>query len=152
MPIKRATGTVLGQSLAAAVCAALLNMQAGCASEQPVDFSSLVAGGGYSAPGTIEGRYRDLDAVIRYSCGQFDMAVVELIQADGGDRAYRIRTINDEPVWLVIASGSGWDDPRALLQLDLSAKVGRFGDRERERDFITLIRDRLAYLAERDTP
>jgi len=152
MPIKQVKSAFRRRSHCNYALIAVLALSAGCASEQPVDFPSLSVGGKSSAPGTVEGRFRDLDAVVRYSCSKLDMTVVELIQADGGDWAYRIRTINDEPAWLIVSSDTGFDDPRALLKIDLSAKIGRFGNRAKEGEFITLIRERLEFLAERDTP
>jgi len=78
------------------------------------------------------------------------MAIVETIHAQGGDRAYRVRTINDEPVWIVVSSENGWSDDRAASPLRITAKVGRFGDRAREDELLSHLKARLAFLIARD--
>ena len=71
-------------------------------------------------------------------------------EGEQGERVYRMKTVRDEPVWLVIASAHGWDDERALTDLSCSATVGRFGDESREREVLDALKRRLEELRERD--
>ncbi len=130
-----------------AACGALVSLS--CASGEPVTVSAL-SGGRPLHRIDARARIRDLDACVRYIGNELDMAVIEKRQGDAGERVYHMKTVRDEPVWLVITSAHGWDNERALADLSCSATVGRFGDAAREREVVETLKRRLEELRERD--
>jgi hypothetical protein len=76
-----------------------------------------------------------------------EMVVIAISDHEGGVRAYEMKTVLDEPAVLQIAGVAPEpSSPRRSDQLSLTARVGRFGDADRERALLRDIRERLTEL------
>lgn len=130
--------------------AVLMLLCAGCASD----------GGGGVLLGEPEralttGDWNDVDAAVIAAVSKkgVEMAIVTAHDPDPDTRVYDLTTVGDEPARLVVrrkmaepAPGArpGRGAPEAM---ELEARVGRFGDREREKALIAAVRTRLGDLS-----
>ena len=120
----------------------------GCASSEPVSVGEITGERELPSEG-VRGRIRDLDPAVNYVSGRMDLAVVSQHEGEGGERVYRLLSVINEPVWVVVTSESGWDEDREVTRLDVRAKVGHFGDEAREHELVRRLSDRLVTLRER---
>ncbi len=91
---------------------------------------------------------RDLDPAVRFAAPKVDM-VVESIGVDAhGDRRYELLTVRGEPALVEIRSDEWPADDREAAPVRIEARVGRFGDSDRERALVRAITDRLVALGE----
>lgn len=104
------------------------------------------AGEGVTPPGAISisklgaGDWDDIDAAVEVGMSEAEVARVDAsTSSDGLTRTYELRTITDEPAWLVARRE---EDGR----VGLGARVGRFGDPEREARLIRGVAARLKAL------
>lgn len=89
---------------------------------------------------------RDLDPAVRYAASRHDMAVEHITTGADNTRTYELITIRNEPV-LVEARSDAWPaDDRAATSMTIEARVGRFGDADRERALVREIIARLRQL------
>lgn len=84
----------------------------------------------------------DVDAAIDVGASKSEMAVVSWGMNADGERAYKLRTALDEPVW-VCAKRVGDPKKEESALLELRARVGRFGDADREERLLRAVRKRL---------
>lgn len=120
--------------------------------------------------------WNDIDAAVAAGASRVEMAVVSANEGptragapgDTRERIFTLKTIRDEPAWVTITKAAsapasadpspledasatrvaGSDGAEALL---LRAKVGRFGDRQRETALLQSISRRLTQLKGRDS-
>ena len=86
------------------------------------------------------GDWDDIDAAVDVGMSAAELARVDASTSpDGLTRTYELRTITDEPAWLVARRE---EDGR----VGLGARVGRFGDPRREEKLIRGVADRLKAL------
>lgn len=120
--------------------------------------------------------WNDIDAAVAAGASKVEMAVVSAndgptragTPGDTRERIFKLKTIGDEPAWVTIAKAAaapGSADPSPLDgassarvsatdgadALVLRAKVGRFGDRQRETALLQAISRRLTQLKGRDS-
>lgn len=111
------------------------------------------AGGVRGEPGDgvgarVTAAARDLDPAVRYAAARNDMAVEWIEIAGDGARVYHLVTIRNEPA-LVEARTDAWPaDDRERVPTRLEARIGRFGEPERERLLVRDIAQRLRDLLE----
>ena len=96
-------------------------------------------------PRTIEADWNDVHPAVLTAAKKVEMAIVKQEQAAGGLTIYHLRTVTDEPAMLYIRATN--PDYSGLQPLQLSAKVGRFGDRRWEAQLMTAVQERLNQLA-----
>lgn len=73
------------------------------------------------------------------------MVVVAITHHDAHVRAYEMKTVRDEPAALQIAGVQEIPgEPLRMSDLAMTARIGRFGNEERERHLLKDIRLRLA--------
>ena len=126
----------------AVACAAALGAMAACDSKfRAAPAGVPLAGGGHSV--TVRADWDDLDSAVLVGVGAAETAVLEWPEVSDNPRVYRLTTIHDEPGALT-ASGSPGPGPS---EVRLEARLGRFGDAERERLLLGAIRRRLLQLA-----
>lgn len=86
------------------------------------------------------GDWDDIDAAVDVGMSAAEVARVDAsTSADGLTRTYELRTITDEPAWLVARREEGG-------RVGLGARVGRFGDPPREEKLIRGVAERLKAL------
>lgn len=89
------------------------------------------------------------------------MAVLSANRADEAQRIFELKTVSDQPAWLLVtrnadAAGEsssitlGRESGGAPENLVLRAKVSRFGDPERERALLRAVAHRLQQLKGRE--
>lgn len=87
-----------------------------------------------------DGDWDDIDAAVDVGMSAAEVARVDArTSPDGQTRTYELRTITDEPAWLVARREEGG-------RIGLGARVGRFGDPEREAKLIRGVAERLKAL------
>lgn len=107
---------------------------ASCASES----ASPPAAIGLSKLG--DGDWDDIDAAVDVGMSAAEVARVDArTSPDGRTRTYELRTSTDEPAWLIARRE---EDGR----VGLGARVGRFGDPEREQKLVRGVAERLKSL------
>lgn len=89
--------------------------------------------------------WNDVDASVEVGASNAEMAVESFGLNDDGERVYRLRTIRDEPVWVVTSRATG-ESREESAALHIAAKVGHFGNPEIERRLIRAIEKRLREL------
>lgn len=98
------------------------------------------------------GDWDDADAAVQVAASRLEMAVVSTtVKAlgSGEEKLYVLRTAGDEPVTLRLTrKGAAASGPGQVIEIE--AKVGRFGDADRERRLARRVRDRLADLRGKD--
>ena len=86
------------------------------------------------------GDWDDIDAAVDVGMSAAEIARVDASTSpDGLTRTYELRTITDEPAWLVARREEGG-------RVGLGARVGHFGDAEREARLIRAVAERLRSL------
>ena len=86
------------------------------------------------------GDWDDIDAAVDVGMSAAELARVDASTSpDGLTRTYELRTITDEPAWLVARRQEGG-------RVGLGARVGRFGDPQREEKLIRGVAERLKTL------
>lgn len=86
------------------------------------------------------GDWDDIDAAVDVGMSAAEVARVDAsTSSDGLTRTYELRTITDEPAWLVARREEGG-------RVGLGARVGRFGDPRREEKLIRGVAERLRAL------
>lgn len=97
----------------------------------------------YGRTESMTADWNDIDAAVDLAASESEL----MIQSAGADnpdeRIYLLRSIRDEPVWLRVRRPAGQDESASL---ELTARVGRFGDLAREREFLSNLRRRLGQL------
>lgn len=93
----------------------------------------------------VEADWDDAEAAVSAALGKSELVKVRLERAGGSRLVYVLRTSRDEPAEFTITRGDrwGWADPVPLL---LTCSIGRFGDPQREREFLALVAERLGQL------
>lgn len=87
-----------------------------------------------------EGDWDDIDAAVDVGMSAAEVARVDArTSPDGRTRTYELRTSTDEPAWLIARRE---EDGR----VGLGARVGRFGDPEREQKLVRGVAERLKSL------
>ncbi len=107
-----------------------------------------VGGDEPGATGRLSAPARDLDPAVRFAASRVEMVVESISAADGGDRRYELLTLRDEPAVVEIHSDAWPDDDRAPAPIAIEARVGRFGDADRERALVRAIARRLRDLSD----
>ena len=104
------------------------------------------AGETVTPPSTIsisrlgDGDWDDIDAAVDVGMSAAEVARVDgTTSPDGQTRTYELRTITDEPVWLIARREEGG-------RVGLGARVGHFGDPEREAKLVHGVAERLKSL------
>lgn len=109
------------------------------------------AGGPRPAPSPLPGSpstrtradWDDVRASVAGALGECDLVLVRLDTPRPGLLVYTLRSSRDEPAVLTVRRLDQEPDP---VGLELTCSIGRFGDPERERDFLRLVADRLGQL------
>ncbi len=87
-----------------------------------------------------DGDWDDIDAAVDVGMSAAEVARVDArTSPDGRTRTYELRTSTDEPAWLIARRE---EDGR----VGLGARVGRFGDPEREQKLVRGVAERLKSL------
>jgi len=96
---------------------------------------------------TVDGDWSDVNVAVSAAALQMEMTILdgqpETLEGDAipdpDSREYRLRSVTDRPAWVRVrrAEGPGYE---------VSAKVGRFGDPDREEELIGWISLRLVDL------
>jgi hypothetical protein len=116
--------------------------------------------------------WNDIDAAVSAGASKVEMAVVSAnagptpagAEGDTRQRLFTLKTVRDEPAWVMVTRAPGTSDPSPLDEgssakvtgpagsqaILLRAKVGRFGDRTRETALLRGISRRLGQLAGKD--
>ncbi len=87
--------------------------------------------------------WNDTDAAVDLAASNSEMAVVSMGTNDTGERVYVLRTIRDEPAWLTLRRTR---DAEQSAPLEITARVGRFGDSGQEYRLLRELRRRLTDL------
>lgn len=128
---RRATALVMG-----ALIVATLH---GCATTR---YESPALDGPIS-PAAVVGDFDDVRAAVEVSVKRSEIAVVRVDDSTPGLLVFELLTIRDEPSELTARA-------RDDAKVELSARIGRFGDEPRERRLIADIADRLRQLHARE--
>ncbi len=132
-------GLTEGWRLTSWVVATILFV-AGCALKPP-EMGGILAG----APvlrGT--GEWDDVHAAVLVGAEKSECAIVKVYEPSPDVRLFRLETVRSETAWLEvsrISEGEGGAEVR------MQARIGRFGDVERERALMARIAERLRRLA-----
>ncbi len=114
----------------AAVCTIVLGLSA-CAADDATPPSPM------AISSVATGDWDDIDAAVDAGVSAAEVAKVDVrSSADSLTRTYQLRTITDEPAWL-IAQRTG------VGRVSLGARVGRFGDPQREAGLLRAVAERL---------
>lgn len=92
----------------------------------------------------------DIDAAVMVGAARSEMAVAAANPGpslgggvgDPTQRLFELKTIRDEPAWLMITRAPDSHDTELVMR----AKVGRFGDEKREKDLLREVAARLEQL------
>ncbi len=150
-PIKRGIGGGVGRgriALALTVYASLVFFR-GCAAG-PADTRGLLPS---ASQARINGDWDDIDAAIDVGATEAEMAVLSADLPTGGRRIIRLKTVQDQPVILVIdragdpqgAAGAG-PGGASEGEITMRCTVGRFGDPAREARLLKALSHRLKAL------
>lgn len=119
-------------------CGGLLAV-AGCASEPP-EVGGILAGAPV-AEGT--GNWNDIHAAVLVAAEKSDSAIVKVYEPAPDRRLFRLQTVRSEIVWLEVTRV---DAPDGVAEVRMRARIGRFGDVERERALMRRVAERLKRL------
>jgi hypothetical protein len=98
---------------------------------------------GSITPAVVVGDFDDVRAAVEVSVGRSEMAVVRVDESTPGELVFELLTIRDEPSELKARAAEGG-------MVELSARIGRFGDERRERRLIGDVVERLRQLHGRE--
>lgn len=87
----------------------------------------------------------DVRAAVTAALGKSELVLVRLDTPEPDQLAYTLRTSRDEPASLTVRRLDPADSPDPV-HLALTCSVGRFGDADREREFLALVAERLEQL------
>lgn len=146
----------------AAIISAMVVWTTGCAgSSRPVSSAdSAVAPDVQDTPGLLAGAstatvladWNDIDAGVDFAQDEAELAVTESNAAEADRRVFALRSVLDEPGWLVITrspapSAPGeFADGEAPVLMTLRCTVGRFGNSRAEERFLRALTGRLGAL------
>jgi len=95
------------------------------------------------------GPLRDVDPAVRFAASFNEMAVLEVTRPEPTRIVYRLMTARDEPATLTLGLPDPiGDDPLGPGEMEMEARIGRFGDEQRERAFLRDLRERMEQLGE----
>lgn len=110
-------------------------------------------GGGESGEGPefrsslgVTADWNDVTASVDLGASRSEMTLVRVESETQSSVLYLLRTIRDEPAWLAAELEHASDPAGEGTRLVLRAKVGRFGDPERESGLLANVRSRLREL------
>lgn len=124
----------------AAVCAAL--SVAGCAA---VPIVQNVQDGHSQA---VTGDWDDIDAAVRVGVDRNEWAIVRRVRINQWSVGWEVMNVRGEPGWLLIERNHGRPEGAegARPEIEITARLGRFGLPEQERGLADAIRTRLRQL------
>lgn len=93
--------------------------------------------------GEVVADWNDLDAAVDVGASECEMAVLAIEVESEAERAYILRTVRDEPAWLMARRIGAADE---AVDVQLTARVGHFGDGRQEDRLISRVRGRLKQL------
>jgi hypothetical protein len=92
----------------------------------------------------MTGDWDDVDAAVDAGGAKAEMAIVSITATGPNGRAYELRSIRDEPVWLVVDRlGQAGPGP---IRMSMRCTVGRFGNPEAQRRLLGAVERRLREL------
>jgi hypothetical protein len=121
-------------------------MSTGCAS--PTVGTMLLP---TAASKSVDADWNDIDASVDVAASKAEMAVVAKDSASAHERTFELRTIRDQPAWLVItraakpgsAAGEGGGEG---VEFSMRCTVGYFGDKPEEERLLRALKQRLEEL------
>ena len=114
----------------------------GCSGDRPVRPPVILAG---AATSEVLADWDDVEAAVSVALSNTELVKVGVNRADPARRVYTLRTSKDEPAGLTIERLGPLVDGEPVTLL-ATCSIGRFGDAEREREFLGLIVRRLEQL------
>lgn len=91
----------------------------------------------------------DIDAAVSHAADEHEMGILSVTDEQGGRRVYTLLTMTDTPIRITFTPAAGADEDGSG-EVEIEAQVGLFGDAQREAAILQTLRDRLAWLRERD--
>ncbi len=159
--VRRVSGFSYAPLRIAVVAAAALigtlaaSLAGGCSG--PSTGNGLMATRGETA--MVIADWNDVDAAVLHGVQISEMGIVETLPAEADRRVFRLRTIGDEPAVLIVSRSTGARATRGVEGvgattglggpegIKLEARVGRFGNREKEQRLVNAVRARLGRLS-----
>lgn len=91
----------------------------------------------------------DIDAAVSHAADEHELGVLSVTDEQSGRRVYILLTMADRPIRIAFTPAEGTSGGGSI-EIDIEAQVGLFGDARREAAILQTLRERLAWLRERD--
>ncbi|MBC7773458.1 MAG: hypothetical protein H7210_13255 [Pyrinomonadaceae bacterium] len=140
--ILRSCGSSVRLEAAVAVAMVMTGL-VGC---EGLDLSGVPDMASFQSREALVADWNDVDAAVQHAASVSEMAFVGAGTNDAGQRVCELRTIREETAWIIIERSVEGDPAGESIRLTLQAKVGRFGNAEREALLLSSVRARLRKL------